>query len=201
VERAIEIWFDFGSPYSYLSVMRIEAAAARHGVTVHWRPFLLGVVFRALGWERSPLLLDRERGAYMWIDMARQCRKYQLPWHCPSEFPRRAVVPTRVALWGAQMPWVGEFCRRLMQLNFVADCPIEGEAVSGEVLTALGLPAGEIVAAAQAEGQKLRLREQTESARQRGVFGAPTFFVGAEMFWGNDRLDDALALAAWGVEA
>ena len=77
---AIEFWFEFGSNYSYLSVMRIEDAARRYGVRIAWKPFLLGPIFRALGMETSPFLLQKEKGAYVWQDMARQCRKYGLRW-------------------------------------------------------------------------------------------------------------------------
>ncbi|MDN0075572.1 2-hydroxychromene-2-carboxylate isomerase [Crenobacter sp. SG2303] len=192
----IEFWFEFASTYSYLSVMRIEDAAARHGVTVIWKPFLLGPIFKSLGWDSSPFLQQKAKGEYMWQDMARQCRKYGLPWTRPTTFPRRALLPLRVALIGADTPWAGEYCRRVMSLNFAADRDIDSPEAVGDVLMQLGLPAAQLIDAAQAEPTKLRLREQTSTALDRGVFGAPTFFVRGEMFWGNDRLDDALTLAA-----
>lgn len=192
----LEFWFEFGSNYSYLSVMRIDAAAARQGVRVLWKPFLLGPIFRALGMDNSPFVLQKEKGVYMWQDMVRQCRKYGLPWQRPSVFPRLGVLPLRVALAGESEPWVGPFCQAVMQLNFVHDQEINSEAVLAPVLEELGLPVGEILAAAGSDAIKARLRAHTDEARARGVFGAPTFFVGEEMFWGNDRLDDALAFAA-----
>ena len=83
----IEFWFEFGSNYSYLSVMRIEEEARRHGVRIAWKPFLLGPIFRALGMENSPFVLQKEKGAYVQQDMARLCRKYGLaPWVKPSVF-------------------------------------------------------------------------------------------------------------------
>src|SRR5919197_5246977 len=114
----IEFWFEFGSTYSYLSVMRIENEAQRCGVRIMWKPFLLGPIFHALGFETSPFVLQKEKGAYVWRDMARQCRKYGLPWKQPSTFPRLGVVPARVALLGAEQPWIGAFCRQVMELNF-----------------------------------------------------------------------------------
>ena len=192
----IEFWFEFGSNYSYLSMMRIEEAAARSGVKVAWQPFLLGPIFKSFGWDNSPFVLQKEKGAYMWKDMARQCRKYGVPWTRPSEFPRLGVLPLRVVLVGGEAPWVGEFSRQVMLLNFSKDREINSTEAVGEVLRGLGLPDGEILDAAQSAPVKLRLREQTETARSRGIFGAPTFFVRGEMFWGNDRLDDALAFAA-----
>ncbi len=192
----VEFWFEFGSNYSYLSVMRIEDAARRNGVQTIWKPFLLGPIFRALGFETSPFVLQKEKGAYMWQDMARQCRKYGLRWTKPSTFPRLGVLPLRVALLGAEEPWIGPFCRQVMELNFVLDEDINRADRLEPILTELNLPAAHILEQAQAEPTKARLREQTEQARVKGIFGAPTFFVGTEMFWGNDRLDDALLCAS-----
>jgi 2-hydroxychromene-2-carboxylate isomerase len=90
---------------------------------------------------------------------------------------------------------IGAFCRQVMELNFVLDQDINQPDRLAQILTGLGLPAASILEQAQAEPAKALLREQTEQARVRGIFGAPTFFVGTEMFWGNDRLDDALTLA------
>ena len=191
----LDFWFDFGSNYSYLSAMRIEQAAAAHGVALRWQPFLLGPVFRALGWETSPFVLQKEKGDYVWKDMVRQCRKYGLPWQRPSNFPRAAVLPLRIALAGAGQPWIGEFCRRTMRLNFAEDRDIDAPETMAALLADMGLPAHRVIDEALSDANKLRLRRQTETAMEKGIFGAPTFFVGEEMFWGNDRLDDALAFA------
>ena len=191
----IEIWFDFGSNYSYLSVMRIEDASRRLGVHIAWKPFLLGPIFQALGMENSPFVLQKEKGAYVRRDMVRQCRKYGLRWKQPTTFPRLGVLPSRVALLGANQPWIGAFCRRVMELNFALDQDINQPEKLTPVLTELGLPAADILDQSRQETTKLRLHGQTEQARTRGIFGAPTFFVGTEMFWGNDRLDDALLFA------
>jgi 2-hydroxychromene-2-carboxylate isomerase len=188
----LEFWFDFGSNYSYLSVMRIEAQALAHGVNIRWRPFLLGPVFRDLGFENSPFVLQKEKGAYVWKDMERQCRKYGIALTRPSTFPRAALLAMRVALLGAEQQWIAAWCRKIMQFNFADDRDIGSVEVVSEALEALGLPAQQIIADAQGDANKLRLREQTAAAAAKGIFGAPTFFVGDEMFWGNDRLADAL---------
>lgn len=190
--RDIEFWFEFGSNYSYLSVMRIEEAATRLGVQIHWRPFLLGPIFRSLGWDTSPFTLQKAKGDYVWKDMARQCEKYDLAWARPSTFPRAALLPLRVALVGAEQDWIGAYCRRVMSLNFAEDREIDSLDVVTDVLLQLGLPSHRIIDEAQSEANKLRLRRQTEVAADRGIFGAPMFFVGDDMYWGNDRLDDAL---------
>ena len=194
--RSIEIWYDFGSNYSYLSVIRMEEASTRLGLAVVWKPFLLGPIFKSFGWSTSPFVLQKEKGDYMWKDMVRECRKYGVPWTRPTVYPRISLLAARVALLGADQPWIGGFSREIMLMNFARDRDINSPGVVGEVLTQLGLPAAKILEEAQTEQNKLRLREQTETAKAKGVFGAPTFFVGEEMFWGNDRLDDALAYAA-----
>ena len=192
----IEFWFEFGSNYSYLSVMRIEDEARRHRVPIVWKPFLLGAIFRTLGFENSPFVLQKEKGAYVQRDMARQCRKYGLrPWVQPSLFPRLGVLPLRIALLGSEQPWIGAFCRKVMELNFVLDHDINQPDRIAAILRELDLPALDILGQAQAESTKARLRQQTDAARARGIFGAPTFFVGTEMFWGDDRLGEALLFA------
>lgn len=200
-EPQLAFWFDFGSNYSYLATMRIEALAAAQGVRVLWEPFLLGPVFKSFGWTSSPFVLQKEKGAYVWRDMQRQCDKYGLPWKQPSSFPRRALLPLRVALIGAEQPWIGAFCRRIMQANFVDDREIDDPALVGDILATLGLDSAALLAAANAEPNKLAMRAQGEEAVRRGIFGAPAFFAGDELFWGNDRLEDAIAWAAGHVAA
>jgi 2-hydroxychromene-2-carboxylate isomerase len=190
----LEFWFDFGSNYSYLSMMRIEALAARHGIPVALKPFLLGPIFKSFGWDTSPFVLQKLKGDYTWRDMERQAAKYGLPWRRPSVFPRRALLPLRVALHGADQPWAWAFCKQIMQMNFVHDRDIDDPALVGDILTSLALPAADLIAIAQSDASKAALRAQSELAAQRGIFGAPTFFIGDEMFWGNDRLEDALML-------
>jgi 2-hydroxychromene-2-carboxylate isomerase len=192
---AIEFWFDFGSNYSYLSAMRIEDAAAQRGVAVHWRPFLLGPIFQSFGWRSSPFVLQKEKGAYVWKDMERQCAKYALPWQRPSVFPRSATLPMKVAAAHADAAWIGRYCRIFMTKNFALDEDINTEAQVTEVLAGLGLDAETVAAHALSDAGKNCLREATAQAQARGIFGAPTFFVRNEMFWGNDRLDDTLDFA------
>jgi 2-hydroxychromene-2-carboxylate isomerase len=187
----LEFWFDFASPYSYLAASRIEDLYP----AVRWRPFLLGPIFKSFGWETSPFLLQKEKGAHMWIDMERQCRKYGISWTKPSVFPRAAVLTSRVALLLEEQGRAGPFCREIFCRNFVQDSDIADPAIVAEILVSIGESA-ELVIAAGTEAVKVKLRRQTELAQQRGVFGAPTFFAGPELFWGNDRLEDAIAEAA-----
>lgn len=191
----LEFWFDFGSNYSYLSAMRIEALAREQNVDVVWKPFLLGVVFKSLGWETSPFVVQKIKGDYMWRDMARLCEKYGLPWRQPGTFPRTALLPMRVALVGADQGWIAPFAQRMMTMNFAADREIDNVEAVSEVLTELGLDAPAILARALTQDNKLRLRRQTEQAQALKLFGTPSFISAGELFWGNDRLEDALAFA------
>ena len=191
----LEFWFDFGSNYSYLAMMRIEALAARHGIPVALKPFLLGPIFKSFGWDTSPFVLQKLKGDYTWRDMERHATKYGLPWKRPSTFPRRALLPLRVALHGAGQPWAWDFCKQIMQMNFVHDRDIDDPALVADILASLALPGADLIAIAQSDAAKAALRTQSELAARRGIFGAPTFFIGDEMYWGNDRLEDAIALA------
>ena len=191
----VEFWFEFASTYSYLSVMRIERAAEAAGVDIEWKPFLLGPVFLALGWNDSPFNIYPPKGRYMWRDLERLAEKEGLPFRRPSRFPRNGLLAARVALVGVEEGWVAAFARAVMMANFAEDREIGEEAVIVEILGTLGLPAAEVITRAQADANKLALRCQTERAAELGLFGAPSFRVGEELFWGNDRLEDALAWA------
>lgn len=197
--RSLEFWFEFGSTYSYLSAMRIEDCARAAGVALVWRPFLLGPVFRSLGWETSPFVLQQAKGRYMWRDMEREAARLGLPFRRPSAFPRTALLPMRVATLGVAEPWIGAYCRRVMLSNWALDREIDKQETVLEALDGLVPDPAQVMAAALSPANKLRLRESTEEAAARGIFGAPSFFVGDELFWGNDRLEAALALARAGA--
>ncbi len=195
-DPVLEFWFEFGSNYSYLSVMRIESMAKAAGVTVAWKPFLLGPIFRELGMDNSPFVLNAAKGKYAWRDMQRQAKKYALEFRRPSQFPRVALLPMRVAVLGASQSWIGAFSKRVMLQNFVDDCDINDIDNVRRALSGLVDDPDAIITAALGEENKQRLRTQTEEALKREMFGAPTFMVKDEMFWGNDRMEDAITFAA-----
>ncbi|WP_306391323.1 2-hydroxychromene-2-carboxylate isomerase [Telluria beijingensis] len=193
--HTVEFWFEFGSNYSYLSAMRIEDAARAAGVPLAWRPFLFGPVFRELGWEGPPFVVQREKGEYAWRDTARRAQKYGLPFRRPSVFPRRALLPMRVALLAADEPWMGEFCRRVMRMAWAEDREIDAAAPVLAALDGLALDPLALLERAGLDAAKAALRAQTGEARRLGIFGGPSFIVAGELFWGDDRLEDALAWA------
>lgn len=192
----IDHWYEFGSNYSYLSVMRIGDLARRAGIEVRWQPFMLGPIFKSFGWTTSPFVLQKEKGRYMWRDMERQCSKYGLAWAKPSVFPRRALLPMRVAMLARNEPWIEVFSKAIMQINFVHDSEIDNPEVAAAVLVRLGLDADAVLEKAQSPENKEALKQQTLRAQELGIFGGPSFIVNNELFWGNDRLEEALEFSA-----
>ncbi len=193
--RPITLWYEFASSYSYLAVMRAQAAADDAGVPLQWRPFLLGPVFLSLGWNDSPFNIYPPKGRYMWRDMERLCARYGFPFRLPSQFPRNGLLAARVARLGQEEAWIGPFSRAVLTANFGEDRDIGQTDVIADILNALELDADALLASANADDNKQALRTQTEQATALGLFGAPSFVVGDELFWGNDRLEDALAWA------
>ena len=194
----LRFWFEFGSTYSYVSAVRIEGAAAEAGVPLAWEPFLLGPIFAEQGWSDSPFNVYPAKGRYMWRDMERLCSRDGTPFAKPSRFPRSGVVAARVACLAkaSSEPWLPGFVRAVFRANFVEDREIGDAAEIRSILDALGLPGARIVERSEHPDNRRRLREQTRLAGELGIFGAPSFVVGDELFWGNDRLEDALAWAA-----
>jgi len=191
----IEFWFEFASTYSYPAAMRIEALAAERGVKVLWRPFLLGPIFQQQGWNDSPFNIYPVKGKYMWRDMERVCAGLNIPLRRPTTFPRNGLLPARIVCAHAEQAWVPGFVRAIYGANFADDADISSATVVERCLTELGQDAPAILAAAQRQEAKDKLKAQTAAAMELGIFGAPSFVVGRELFWGNDRLEDAMAWA------
>ena len=193
VTTPFEFWFEFGSTYSYPAAMRVERVARAQGVEVVWRAFLLGPIFKGLGWNDSPFNLQPEKGRYMWRDLARICEAEGLPLRRPSRFPRNGLLAARVACRFAGEPWLPEFVRAVYDANFARDLEISEPGVVAECLARAGQAPEPLLAEAQAEPAKAALRAQGEEAARLGLFGAPSFVARGELFWGNDRLEAALA--------
>ena len=162
---------------------------------VVWRPFLLGPIFHHQGWNDSPFNIYAAKGAYMWKDMERQCAKHGVPFSKPSEFPRPSLLATRIAVALESSPaHLAEFVRRVYLANFRDDADTTSNDVIRGVLQSMALPdSAAVLERATANETKDRLRQRSEEAVARGIFGAPTFLIGSELYWGNDRLEDALA--------
>jgi 2-hydroxychromene-2-carboxylate isomerase len=190
----LQFWFDFGSTYSYVAAMRVEKECARTGVQVEYRPFLLGPIFtELLGIKDSPFNAQPVRGRYMWRDLERLCEKYALPWRRPTVFPRHSVLAARVALCSGAA--IGPLTLAIFLANFAEDQDISDPAVLRRVVESVGGDGNRAIEMAQTPEIKARLRVNTAEAQRIGIFGAPDFVVNGELFFGQDRLEDAIAWA------
>ena len=196
-QPAIEFWYEFASTYSYLAAMRMEAAAAEAGVAVRWRPFLLGPIFAAQGWTSSPFNLYPAKGRNMWRDVEREAARLGLPALTkPDPFPQNSLSATRAAVLGQGEDWLVPFSKAVYTASFAEGRSIAEPAAVIGILDSLGLDGTQTLKAASAEANKTRLRVAGEEARSRGIYGAPSFLTeDGELFWGNDRLEQALAWA------
>ena len=194
--REVEFWYEFASTYSYPASMRADRLAAQAGVKLIWKPFLLGLIFAEKGWNDSLFNICPAKGANMWRDLKRICDadglRLTLP---PHSFPQNGLKAARLAVSGERAGWTTEFSRLVYRANFAEQKVISDDKVLQENLTTLNLDADATITGAGAPEIKSRLRRQSEEAKARGIFGAPSFMVGDELFWGNDRLAEALAWA------
>ena len=190
---ALDFWFEFASTYSYPAALRIGPLARERGVSIRWRPFLLGPLFKAQGWDNSPFNIYPAKGRYMWRDLERICDGLGLPFVQPAVFPQNTILAARVALVGFAEGWGEDFARAVYAAEFGEGRDIGMPETVVAVLNGLGMDAAAVIARAQADETKLALRRNTEEAQARGIFGAPSFVIADdEMFWGNDRLETAL---------
>jgi 2-hydroxychromene-2-carboxylate isomerase len=191
----VEFWYEFASPYSYLAAARIERLAAAAGLRVDWRPFLLGPILAQRAHDPSPFQNPTPaQRRYRWRDLQRLCAAEAMPLRLPSTYPRNGLLAARVALIAVTEGWGATFSRAVYHANFAEDRDIAAHAVIADIVAALGRDTA-VLEQAQAAENKARLKAQGEAAARRGIFGAPSFLVGDELFWGNDRLDAALAWA------
>ncbi|MGF1660751.1 MAG: 2-hydroxychromene-2-carboxylate isomerase [Rubrimonas sp.] len=191
----LAFWHEFASTYSYLSAMRIEGLCREAGVAVIWRPFLLGPIFKAQGWDTSPFNLFPAKGRHMWRDLERRAMRLGLPAVArPEPFPQNGLLAARLMTIGAAESWGPAFARAVYSAQFGEGRSIDSPSGLAALLDALGEPGAALVERAQRDAEvKARLRLATEEARDAGLFGAPSFLTeDGEMFWGDDRLEDAI---------
>jgi 2-hydroxychromene-2-carboxylate isomerase len=189
----IEFWYEFASTYSYPAAMRVERLAKAAGVELRWKPFLLGPIFGAQGWNDSPFNIYAAKGRYMWKDLTRICAAEDIPLEKPFKFPQNGLKAARLALVAGER--IGDFTRAVYTANFAEQKDIADEATLTDIVTKLGMDAEATFEAANTPENKAALKAQTDEAIKRDIFGAPWFFVGDEPFWGNDRLEDAIKWA------
>ena len=187
---AIEFYFDFSSPYSYIASEQIEALAARTARQLQWRPILLGAVFKASG--GAPLTeVYGPKARYAVRDFSRSAAFAGVPYRHPTVFPIGAVAASRAVLWllREHSPQAAPYIHAVYRAFFVDDRNVGDATVALDIAQSLGIDAARLTAGVQEEAIKTALRVEVEQAVARGIFGAPTIFVDGEMFWGHDRLD------------
>jgi 2-hydroxychromene-2-carboxylate isomerase len=193
----LDFWLEYASTYSYPAAERIGALARAAGVTVRWRPFLLGPIFQSQGWSTSPFNIYPGKGRYMWRDLERICGGLGLPLKRLEKFPQNSLLAARVALVGFDDGWGEDFSRAVYRAEFGEAKDIGDEHVVSGILRDLGHDPQRVLEQAQSPRNKSRLRSSTEEAQRLGLFGAPSFVTAdGELFWGNDRLEAALAWTA-----
>ncbi len=187
--KQVEFFFDFGSPTSYLAYTQLPKIARERGATIVWRPVLLGGVFKATG-NQSPVLVAL-KGVWMWSDMERWARRYGVPLEKNPHFIINTLTLMRIAV-GLQMRQPDQFLRyvdAMFHAMWVEPRNLGDAAVVGATLQKAGFDPAALAALAADAEVKTKLIDLTDQAVKRGVFGAPTMFVGGDMFFGQDRLE------------
>jgi 2-hydroxychromene-2-carboxylate isomerase len=194
--KAVDFYFDFGSPAAYLAWTQLPTLCADAGATLVWQPILLGGVFQATG-NRAPITVPL-KGSYLFVDMARYAKRYGVPLVMNPHFPINTLHLMRAAV-GLQLRADARFeayCAAMFRAIWVDALNLGDPAVLAATLTGDGFEPAALLALSAEPEVKEALKARTDAAVQRGIFGAPTMFVGEQMFWGQDRLDfvrDALA--------
>lgn len=189
MKKSLDFYFDFGSPAAYLAWTQLPKLCAEAGATLAYKPMLLGGVFQATG-NRAPISVPL-KGRYLFEDLSRFARRYGVAFTHNPHFPVNTITLMRAAS-GLQMradPRFDAYLKAMFEAMWVNAKNLGDPATLGEVLAAAGLNAAELLALAAEQVVKDRLRTDTEAAVARGIFGAPTMFVGDQMYWGQDRLD------------
>ena len=185
--KTLEFFFDYASTYSYLACNQVEAVAQRTGAELRWRPFLLGAVFKATG-NHTPLQIP-QKGVYIAKDIQDWLRYLKLPaLVLPESFPANSLKANRMALVAAEHGKVAAFSHAAYRAAFAEGRDLNDPKVLAELARQVGLEPDKALAHIENQEIKDALRRNTEEAVARGAFGAPTFFVGDNMFFGNDRL-------------
>jgi len=182
----IEFFWDPASPYTYLASTQIEKLAAAVGAGLMWKPFLLGKAFEATG-NKAPASVPA-KGKWLFKDVEMWGRHYDVPVAFPGSFPINSLLPQRVACAALEAGQGTAFAKAVMRAHWGEGKDIGQPTELSQIAFTVGLDGAALLARAQDPLIKDMLRTFTDDAIKRGAFGAPTFFVDKQMFWGNDRL-------------
>jgi len=185
--KAVEFLFDFGSPTSYLAYKQLPKIASRHGARIVWTPILLGAVFKATG-NTSPAMIP-SKARYMNADLARFAKRYNVVLNFNTHFPVNTLSLMRGAVAYQPTSQFDIYVNAIFDAMWAHPRNLNDPGEVAHVLHDIGLRPEEFMARIEQVDVKEKLKANTEAAIARGVFGAPTFFVNGEMFFGQDRLD------------
>jgi 2-hydroxychromene-2-carboxylate isomerase len=193
----IDFWFTMGSTYSYLSVSRLADVERSTGMTFRWRPFHLLIILQEM--KHIPFADKPTKSAYMWRDIERRAAMYGIPMKLPVPYPaRQSVVANLVAIVGMRENWGADFVRAAYRRWFQRGEETGSEPNVSESSRDIGQDPERVLTLANSDDTKAVLTAETDAARELGIFGSPTFIVGRELFWGDDRLADAINWCRFG---
>lgn len=190
----LEFWLEYASTYSYLTVARIGRLAEERGIRIDWQPFWLFPVREQLNLP-APFPHDSPRERYMWRDLQRRAERLGLYFRRPSIYPFRSVAIGRIAFVAAREGWCREFTEAAFRLHWCEGVLMTSDENVAAALASAGQEATRVLTLASSPEIKDGFTQQTARALDRGIFGSPSFVIGRELFWGDDRLDDAIAFA------
>jgi 2-hydroxychromene-2-carboxylate isomerase len=193
--KPIDFWIEYGSTYTYLSVARIGRMAAASNVEIRWQPFFVMPIMAEHGLTQGPFLPFPTKTAYMWRDIERRALKHETPYAKPSTYPVSSLLTARIACIAADEGWCQPFTEGVFRLHWTRNILIGSDENLCAVLTDLGQSPSTLIERAKAQVVKDKLKLQTERAKLLGIFGAPSFTVDQELFWGDDRLAEAIEWA------
>lgn len=192
--KPVEFWFDFVSPMSHIAYYRLPDLRDRTGAEIEFRPMLLGGVMKETG--NAPPAMVPAKGAYYRVDIPRCAARYGIPFAPNPHFPVNTIAAMRGCFVALSEGFFDVYADALFRAVWVEAKNVGDPKVFAEVVTAAGLDADAIAKKVRAPDAKDKLIAATGEAVSRGIFGAPSFFVGDELFFGQDRMDyvaDALA--------
>jgi 2-hydroxychromene-2-carboxylate isomerase len=188
----IDFFFTMGSTYTYLSVMRIAEVEQNTGVTFRWRPFHLLIILQEM--KHVPFADKPTKSAYMWRDIERRAAMHGVPVKVPAPYPcKGSGLANLVATIGMREGWGRDFVREAYRRWFQLGQETGSEPNVFESLRAAGQDPQRVLALAETDATKATFNAEVDAARALGIFGSPTFVVGDELFWGDDRLEDAVS--------
>ena len=188
----LEFWFSIGSTYTYLTVMRMKEIERKHDINLRLMPFSVRQIM--LDMNNAPFPPSKaSKVKYMWRDIERRAAKYGFPATVPAPYPLQEFDrANKIALVGLQDGWIKDYVLQSYINWFQCGLEAGGDENLAKTCSVLSLNMDDIIARSQSQEIDELYNNQTSDAAYKGIFGSPSFIVGSEVFWGDDRLEDAI---------